>query len=222
MNWAQWLDVIRDTALVVLILSNCYRLLVMQRFTRHWNGLGRAMRAEVAFYALLWSWALGRLWWAPLRDPLLYLVIVSGLIAVTILVTVRLPRGDGRPGDTAPPRFALPELAAALPVVVADASGTILYASGAAAALAGWPLDELEGQNLIVLIPGRYRARHRAGLQRFVTTGESRIIGRVVNVDLLRRDGREVPISLALTATERAGAVAFVGCLWERDEEIEV
>jgi PAS domain S-box-containing protein len=110
-------------------------------------------------------------------------------------------------------------LARAMPMVVADCKGTIQYATPSLDALVGAAQDELTGQNITILMPERWRAQHCDGLERYLTTGESRIMGRVVHVDVLRRDGTEIPASLALASSEVDGEAWFVGALWVRSDE---
>src|SRR3990172_6380142 len=57
---------------------------------------------------------------------------------------------------------------------------------------------EVGGKNVTMLIPERFRNAHKAGLERFLKTGETRIIGRTVELNALRKDGTEFPIELSL------------------------
>lgn len=118
------------------------------------------------------------------------------------------------------PDALLAALAGSLPTIFADATGTILAVSPPAVALIGQPAADIEGRNLMTLMPTRYRAQHLAGLTRYLETGESRIIGRVVRVDLLCHDGTEIPVHLALATTLVGDQRYFVGNIWRRDEEV--
>ncbi len=83
-------------------------------------------------------------------------------------------------------------------IVTADANGIIVAANPAAAAMFGYRDDEMVGKRLATLVPERFRAAHTEGFERVVATGETRIIGRTVEVFGLHRDGSEFPIELSL------------------------
>ena len=98
-------------------------------------------------------------------------------------------------------------------VVASDESGGIRYVNHAVERLLGWTRDELIGQPLTVLMPERYHAAHREGFTRFVTTGESRIIGKPVQLSARHRDGTEIDIELTLSAYPGEGQVLIVAAM---------
>ncbi len=111
----------------------------------------------------------------------------------------------------------LATVAVDLPMVVSDQDGVIRYATEPMEELALAKPGELDGLNTTEIMPERYRAHHSAGVERFVKTGEARLIGKVVNVDLLRRDGTEIPISLAFTASRSEEHDWFIAIIWARE-----
>lgn len=96
-------------------------------------------------------------------------------------------------------------------IISADSAGTIVQWNRGAEQLFGYTSDEVVGQPLTMLMPERYRAGHLLGIERVRTTGESRILGRTVEVHGLRKDGREAPIELALSSWETAQGKFFTG-----------
>ncbi|TAJ32107.1 MAG: PAS domain S-box protein [Nitrospirae bacterium] len=115
-------------------------------------------------------------------------------------------------------------LAAALDAVFEiDESGTIGLANEAAHRLFGWPAGGLIGQNVTVIVPPDDREAHRAGLRRYLETGESRLIGKTTELIGCRRDGTLIPCewSLAVVARPdgRRGFVGVVRDLTERKRE---
>ncbi len=93
-----------------------------------------------------------------------------------------------------------------------DETSTILLANEAAHRMFGWPSGALVGQKVTVLMPPEERGKHEAGLRRYLETGESRLIGNVVEVTGYRRDGTLVPCELSLAAmTLLDGTRRFVG-----------
>lgn len=111
----------------------------------------------------------------------------------------------------------LATVAVDLPMIVADQGGIIRYATEPMEELAGAKPGELDGLNTTEIMPERYRAHHTAGMERYLATGQSRIIGKVIDVDLLQRDGTEIPVSLALTDSEADEQHWFIGCIWVRE-----
>jgi PAS domain S-box-containing protein len=98
-------------------------------------------------------------------------------------------------------------------IVTADAAGTITYFNPGAERVFGYTADEVRGQPLTRLMPERYRDKHRHGFARFLETGESKVIGRTLELTGLRRDGTEFPVELSLSSWQRNGESAFAGII---------
>lgn len=93
-------------------------------------------------------------------------------------------------------------------IIIADADGFILGFNPAAESMFGWRADEAKGQSLDIIVPERYREAHRAGMERIKTqdnTVGSRVIGRVVQVEGLHRDGHEFPIETSIATWKVEG-----------------
>jgi PAS domain S-box-containing protein len=110
-------------------------------------------------------------------------------------------------------------VAAAHAVVVADDANRIVLANDAAAELLGWPTAaDLAGKRLTTLIPPRFREAHLAGFTRYQLSGETRVLGRPLEVPVLRGDGSEVDVELTIEAVPaRGGRTAFRAALRRRD-----
>src|SRR5207244_10802005 len=50
-----------------------------------------------------------------------------------------------------------------------------------------------------VIIPAAMRGAHRRGMKRYLTTGETSLLGRRVEVTAMRSDGSEFPVELSIT-----------------------
>ncbi|MBL8727685.1 MAG: PAS domain S-box protein [Planctomycetes bacterium] len=98
-------------------------------------------------------------------------------------------------------------------ILTIDAVGTIETVNGAVERLFGWPADELIGKNVRVLMPPPYCDEHDGYLQRYLTTGERRIIGIGREVMGRRRDGTEFPIDLSVGEGQIGGRRFFTGVI---------
>lgn len=83
-------------------------------------------------------------------------------------------------------------------IISADQSGRILLMNQAAEEMFGYSAQDATGQPLTLLMPERFQRMHRDGLDRFLSTGEARVVGRTVELVGRRRDGIEFPIELSL------------------------
>lgn len=98
-------------------------------------------------------------------------------------------------------------------IVLADHNGHILSWNRAASHLFGYTDEEVRGQSLSILMPPRHRAAHERGLARVRDTGESRLIGRLVELEGLRKDGSEFPLELSLAMWKSDEAVFYSGII---------
>ncbi len=86
-------------------------------------------------------------------------------------------------------------------VVTMDGNGLIVEFNPAAERTFGYTAAEAVGQELAeLIIPPDLRERHRAGLKRYLTGGGSRMLDRRVELRAIRKDGRELPVELAITS----------------------
>ena len=58
-------------------------------------------------------------------------------------------------------------------------------------------------------MPERYRDAHRAGMGGVLATGEARVIGSTVELEISTRTAHEFPLELSLGTWSRGGAVCF-------------
>src|SRR5207302_1156101 len=80
------------------------------------------------------------------------------------------------------------------------AHGDITYFNPGAQRIFGYTADEVSGKPLTTLMPERFRDAHRAGLARYLATGEARVVGRTVELAGRRKDGTEFPLDLSLAS----------------------
>ncbi|HSE59093.1 MAG TPA: PAS domain S-box protein [Nitrospiraceae bacterium] len=132
-------------------------------------------------------------------------------------VGVRTPPLRGRTSDQArtaeEERFRSVVQQATDAIILANARGIILSCNPAAQRLFGRTESQLTGQPLTMLMPARYREAHQRGLERFASSGESRILGKTVEMHALRQDESEFPIELTLTTWTSQQGTFFCGII---------
>jgi diguanylate cyclase (GGDEF)-like protein/PAS domain S-box-containing protein len=83
--------------------------------------------------------------------------------------------------------------------IAIDAKGLIIDWNAQAEATFGWSRKEALGEPLEnCIIPIASRAAHRAGLARYLATGEGRLVGKRIEVTALHRDGHEFLAELTI------------------------
>lgn len=98
-------------------------------------------------------------------------------------------------------------------VISADASGVIVYWNKGARTIFGYEEEEVLGKPLGLLMPESLQEGHRQGLQRLLATGESRLLGKVIELQGRRKDGSEFPVELSLAMWETSQGKFFSGVL---------
>lgn len=94
--------------------------------------------------------------------------------------------------------------------VVMNEAGIVTAFNQTAEELLGYRKSEIIGASMSELImPERHRKVHAHGLQRFLASGESRIIGRRVEIDALHKDGFEIPVELTVNAAMTSKGYLF-------------
>jgi PAS domain S-box-containing protein len=95
-----------------------------------------------------------------------------------------------------------------------DASGRVQEFNPASERVFGFTRSEAVGKELAeLIIPPRLRERHRQGLARYLKTGEGPLIGKLIEIEALRRDGGEIMVALAINATQVNGSPIFTAYL---------
>lgn len=105
--------------------------------------------------------------------------------------------------------------------VVIDATGIMQSFNTSAVRQFGYTVEEALGRNVSMLMPGPYREQHDGYLNRYLTTGEKRIIGIDRVVVGRRKDGSTFPMKLAVGEMRVGGRVYFTGFIRDLTEREE-
>src|SRR3990172_4806409 len=103
-------------------------------------------------------------------------------------------------------------------IILADGRGNIISWNNGAQTAFGYREEEVTGKPLTLLMPERYRDAHRHGLERFGTTGESRVIGKTVELAGLRKNGSEFPVELSLASWKTRAGTFYGGIIRDISE----
>src|SRR6266487_1419623 len=99
-------------------------------------------------------------------------------------------------------------------IITMDASGRVQEFNPASERVFGFSRSEAVGKELAeLIIPPRLRERHRQGLARYLKTGEGPLIGKLIEIEALHRDGSEIMVALAINATQVNGSPIFTAYL---------
>ncbi|HET6330745.1 MAG TPA: PAS domain S-box protein, partial [Holophagaceae bacterium] len=129
------------------------------------------------------------------RDDLL------GFVKVTRDLTERQRAEEGLRGSEH--RFRTLAESASDAIISTDERGKIVYWNSAAESIFGHKVEEAVGQAVSLIVPQGFRPAHSAGMARYLATGEAHVIGRVVELEGLHKNGHTFPIELSLSAWEQ-------------------
>ncbi len=109
-------------------------------------------------------------------------------------------------------------------ILVADDSGTILFANPMALTLFGYTSEELIGQKVEVLIPAGLRAGHVGRRTSYMVEPHARPMGSELDLSGCRKSGEEFPVEISLSpvrAGERTNVIAIIRDVTERRQAAE-
>src|SRR5689334_8300662 len=87
---------------------------------------------------------------------------------------------------------------ASMSIIVANSKGKILLANPFAQKQFGYVGDELIGQQVELLIPGRFHKKHVGHREKYVKHPQDRPMGVGLDLFALRKDGTEFPVEVSL------------------------
>jgi len=107
-------------------------------------------------------------------------------------------------------------------VIMMDAAGRAVHWNPAAERLFGYTTVEIMGRDLHeLLVPSRYREQAARGMTRFADSGQGEAVGRVLELEAVRKDRSEFPVEIAVSPIkikDQWWAVAIVRDITQRRE----
>ncbi|WP_281024100.1 hybrid sensor histidine kinase/response regulator [Microvirga subterranea] len=143
---------------------------------------------------------------SPLRDPG---GSVRGAIAAAVDITAR-KRSEAALSEREARLHSILDTVPEALITISE-KGMIESFSRSASALFGYDASEVVGRNVSMLMPSPYREEHDGYLERYLRTGEKRIIGIGRVVSGQRKDGSVFPMELAVGRVQLGGQHLFTG-----------
>jgi len=98
-------------------------------------------------------------------------------------------------------------------IISIDGKGDIIFWNNAAEVMFGYPAGYIIGSPLTTIMPERFHEAHKKGMQRFLSTGYAKIIGKTIEIVACTRDGVEFPVELSIASWKIKENVFFTGIL---------
>ena len=103
-------------------------------------------------------------------------------------------------------------------MLISNEQGIITMVNQQAECLLGYPIDELLGQSIDVLVPERFRAGHPAMRMQFAAALVARPMGVGLGVKALRKDGSEFDAEISLSPIQTEQGLFFASALRDISE----
>ncbi|MDA5558168.1 PAS domain S-box protein [Shimia sp. MMG029] len=145
-------------------------------------------------------------------------------IALAILIALyRQGRRISLSSEIARTRFEAAISSSLDAILIVDSSGRIIEFNGAAQDVFGFERSQVLGKDMVQLIvPEHLRFAHTKGMQRFLQTGEKKVIGAGrLRLEALRKSGEIFPVELSISLSQARGEKVFVSYLRDITKEIQ-
>ncbi len=107
-------------------------------------------------------------------------------------------------------------------VITIDTASTIVMVNQEVEKIWGYRPEEIIGKSLTLLMPEPYRKQHAAGLQRYLASGEARVLEKRLELEGLRKDGSVFPLEVYIKETRIGNRLLFTAALRDITERKRV
>lgn len=106
------------------------------------------------------------------------------------------------------------------PLVIMDDRGLITYWNKAAEKMFGYKAEEILGENLHKLMaPKKYNTENSLNLKNFFKSGQSPILNNIIEVDVLDKQGNEIPVELSASGLVLGNKIFAIGSMRDMREK---
>ena len=92
-------------------------------------------------------------------------------------------------------------------LVIVDAEGTIVIVNQQTEKIFGYKREEVIGKKVEMLIPDRFKAKHRHNREGYSANPRVRAIGSNMELFAIKKDGTEFPVEISLSALKSEGLI---------------
>ena len=103
-----------------------------------------------------------------------------------------------------------------------DSGGRVMSWNSSAEAMFGFAQEEMLGNPLHSIIPASFHKLHDSGIERVNKGGERHVIGKTVDLEAVRKDGSQFPISLTLSTWEVEGNRFYGGIIQDITDRVKL
>src|SRR6266404_4825703 len=107
-------------------------------------------------------------------------------------------------------------------IISIDQDSVIRFANPAAERIFGYPISEILGQQMTLLMPDCFRHLHKASLRAYVNTGKKHIPWTGLQLTGLHKNGAEIPLEISFGEHVRDGKHIFTGILRDVSERSRI
>ncbi len=98
-------------------------------------------------------------------------------------------------------------------IITINSEGSIVMANPEVERIWGYSHEELIGSNLTIIMPDKYHSAHTAGMQRYLSSGEKRVLGKRLELEGQRKNGEIFPIDIIIKETRIGDEVYFTSAM---------
>jgi PAS domain S-box-containing protein len=98
-------------------------------------------------------------------------------------------------------------------IVSIDSEGIIMSWNIAAEKIFDYSASEMIGEELSSIVPAQYQEQHKKGIIKIQKGGKTSIVGELVEITALKKDGTEFPVELSLSSWEVDAERYFTGII---------
>ena len=95
-------------------------------------------------------------------------------------------------------------------IICIDANGHVFECNEPSFEIFGWQRNEMLGRDISeTIIPEKYRAAHKAGMKKFLATGEGPVLGQRLELEAVNRQGKVFPIEISISPIDSGKETMF-------------
>lgn len=107
-------------------------------------------------------------------------------------------------------------------IITINDKGTIETVNQSCFKLLGYTPEELVNRNVSMIMPEPHQSNHDTYLSNYHETGVAKIIGKVRTMEALKKDGRRIPVELAVNSATLGRRTVYTGIIRDISERVRL